>query len=177
MPAFLKEKTRLDKRTLISLKKSVRKEKTDDESTIYCYEFPRPAVAVDVVVFRLVKSSLEVLLIKRARAPFKGRWAFPGGFVDVDEPLEKAAARELQEETGLRVKGLRQFRAYGDPGRDPRGHTISVVFIGMVGSKARIEANDDAADARWHSVRKSPKLAFDHGKILHQALSHRFPNL
>jgi len=111
-----------------------------------------------------------VLLIKRGREPFKGLWAFPGGFVDEHESLDNAAARELQEETGLRGIKLQQIGAFGDPGRDPRGHTVSIVFAAVLDEPRDARAADDASDAKWHSARHPPKLAFDHNKILKLAL-------
>src|SRR5271170_7253316 len=97
---------------------------------------------------------LAVLLIKRKKAPFKGAWALPGGFVNGNEPLERAAARELVEETGIAGVALEQLGAFGDPGRDPRGHTVTVVFYSFVVADAQPVAADDAADARWVSVRE-----------------------
>ena len=111
-----------------------------------------------------------MLLIKRAQEPFKGQWAFPGGFVDENEALEDAAARELEEETGLSDINVEQIGAFGDPGRDPRGHTISIVFAAVLDEPRDARAADDASDARWHSARRPPKLAFDHSKILKAAL-------
>ena len=136
----------------------------------YCYDHPRPALTVDIVLFHRSGVDLEVLLVKRGREPFKGRWAFPGGFVNEDESLEAAAARELREETGLREIDLAQLAAFGDPGRDPRGHTVSVVFYGTVRSRGAVIASDDAAEAKWHSAAHPPKLAFDHRKILRRAM-------
>jgi 8-oxo-dGTP diphosphatase len=115
-----------------------------------------------------------VLLIKRARDPFKGRWAFPGGFVDEDEALEDAAARELREETGLENVRLEQVGAFGDPGRDPRGHTVSVAFAAVLESRDEVKADDDAEAAAWHSAARPPRLAFDHKKILGVALERMF---
>ncbi|MFO7897711.1 MAG: NUDIX hydrolase [Planctomycetota bacterium] len=129
----------------------------------YCYQYPRPAVTVDVVV---LSRDGAVLLIKRKNEPFKGRWALPGGFVDEDEPLEAAAARELEEETGLRGVALRQLRAYGDPGRDPRGHTVSVVFLAQLDCRARPRAGSDATEAAWHPTDALPPTAFDHQQII-----------
>ena len=137
----------------------------------YCYEYPRPSVTVDVVLFCREGERLEVLLIKRAREPFKGAWAFPGGFVDENERLEQAAARELKEETGITGVRFEQLGAFGDPGRDPRSHTISVVFVGLLDGRAEATGSDDAEDARWHSALRPPRLAFDHKKILRQALA------
>lgn len=136
----------------------------------YCYDYPRPALTVDIVLFHCTQEDVEVLLIKRARQPFEGQWAFPGGFVDEDESLEDAASRELLEETGIGGVRLEQLAAFGDPGRDPRGHTVSVVFSGTIEEQTTACAGDDAADARWHSALKPPKLAFDHRKILSAAL-------
>src|SRR5256714_3307571 len=137
----------------------------------YCYEYPRPSVTVDVVLFCREGERLEILLIKRARAPFKGAWAFPGGFVDQDEKLEQAAARELKEETGIEGVRLEQLGAFGDPSRDPRGHTISIVFVGLLNNRVEAAGSDDADEARWHSALRPPRLAFDHKKILRQALA------
>jgi 8-oxo-dGTP diphosphatase len=123
---------------------------------------------------RGARDRIEVLLIKRAREPFKGKWALPGGFVDKDESLEDAAARELREETGLEGNRLDQLGAFGDPGRDPRGHTVSVVFTAVVSGEKEAKAADDAEDARWHPARRPPALAFDHKKILQAALASVF---
>lgn len=132
----------------------------------HCYDHPRPAVTVDIVLFHRLKRGERVLLIQRKRDPFKGHWAFPGGFVDDNESLEAAASRELFEETGLSGIELEQIGAFGDPGRDPRGHTVSVVFAALLEDQPKPAAADDAEDARWHSVSKHPPLAFDHKKIL-----------
>jgi 8-oxo-dGTP diphosphatase len=136
----------------------------------YCYDHPRPALTVDIVLFHRSGNSVGVLLIKRAREPFKGLWAFPGGFVDKDESLDDAAARELLEETGLSGIHLEQIGAFGDPGRDPRGHTVSVAFAATLDHRIRARAADDASDAAWHAARHPPELAFDHKKILSFAL-------
>ena len=136
----------------------------------YCYDHPRPALTVDILLFHRYGNRVEVLLIKRAREPFKGLWAFPGGFVDKDESLEDAAARELLEETGVSGIHLDQIGAFGDPGRDPRGHTVSVAFAATLDHRIQASAADDAADAAWHSALRPPKLAFDHKKILSVAL-------
>jgi 8-oxo-dGTP diphosphatase len=110
-----------------------------------------------------------VLLVKRGRAPFAGRWALPGGFVDEYEPPEHAARRELEEETGIRYEGpLTLVGVYGGPGRDPRGWTVSAVYAGVVreGVDLALIAGDDAAEAAWHPLDQAPDLAFDHADIL-----------
>ena len=146
--------------------------KPQESSREYCYDHPHPAVSVDIVLFNRSGNRIEVLLIKRKHPPFEGRWAFPGGFVDPNEPLEDAAQRELLEETGITGITLDQFRAFGDPGRDPRGHNVSIVFTAVLDDKPIAVAADDAADARWLSARRPPRLAFDHNEILRLALKH-----
>ena len=132
----------------------------------YTYDYPRPAVTVDIVVLTR-EPRPRVLLIRRGHAPFAGRWAIPGGFVEEDETLEAAARRELHEETGVAVKQLEQLGAFGDPGRDPRGHTISVAFLAWVHPReVKPKADDDAAAVGWHSLAKPPRMAFDHAEIL-----------
>ncbi|MEO8216399.1 MAG: NUDIX hydrolase [Acidobacteriota bacterium] len=132
----------------------------------FCYEYPRPAVTVDIVVFRGEGRDLEILLIRRKNEPFCGTWAFPGGFVEIDEPLELAAVRELEEETGLKAVGLRQLGAFGAPGRDPRGRTISVAYFGVTGSEQMVMSGDDAENAAWFPADHPPELAFDHAEML-----------
>ena len=139
----------------------------------YTYEYPRPAVTVDCVVFGvdLDGDALEVELIERAIEPFRGHWAFPGGHVDEDETLETAARRELAEETGLEDIFLEQLYSFGDPGRDPRGHTITIAYFALVKlRKHELRAATDASDARWFPVRDVPALAFDHARILEVAI-------
>ena len=140
----------------------------------YTYEYPRPSVTVDLVIFTIAENDLKVLLIRRAGEPFKGRWALPGGFVEIDESLEKAAARELKEEAGVTDVYLEQLYTFGEPKRDPRGRVISVAYFALVDAgRQRIQAASDAADAQWHSVFDSKlgaKLAFDHKKILEYAV-------
>jgi 8-oxo-dGTP diphosphatase len=140
----------------------------------YCYEHPRPAVTVDVVLFYKSGERIEVLLVKRGREPFKGGWAFPGGFIREDESLETAAARELEEETGIGRVGLHQIGTFGDPGRDPRGHTVSVAYGAVLEDRNEAAAADDAEEARWHSATRPPQLAFDHKKILRIAMERMF---
>ncbi len=132
----------------------------------FCYEYPRPAVTVDTVVITRERRP-RVLLVRRKHDPFAGMWALPGGFVDQAETLETAARRELAEETGVRVAKMEQLHSFGDPGRDPRGPTISVVFLARATSPIKDpKGGDDAAEARWHSLDRLPPLAFDHAKIL-----------
>jgi 8-oxo-dGTP diphosphatase len=136
----------------------------------YCYDHPRPSVTVDIVLFHRVRDHFNVLLIKRAREPFKGSWALPGGFVDENESLEAAAARELLEETTISNIDFKQIGAFGDPGRDPRGHTVSIVFAAVIDHSINATAADDASEVAWHSIQHLPELAFDHQKILHVAM-------
>jgi len=137
----------------------------------YTYNYPRPALTVDMIVTRIIGDNLEVLLIQRLNPPFKDSWAFPGGFVDMDETLEQAAARELVEETGLKNVNLKQFKAYSTLNRDPRGRTVSVVFVGEVTAEASIKAGDDAKTADWFHINQLPKLAFDHDEIIQEVLN------
>jgi 8-oxo-dGTP diphosphatase len=136
----------------------------------YTYKYPRPALTVDAVVFRKKEEKTEVLLIRRKNPPFQGDWALPGGFVDMDETLERAVARELFEETGLKDIRLRQLHAFSTPGRDPRGHTISVVFWGFLEDDQQAKGGDDAQDAAWFDIDELPKLAFDHKDVVEMAL-------
>src|ERR1019366_7065609 len=132
----------------------------------YVYEYPRPAVSVDVVIVTRERKP-RVLLIRRKHDPYEGMWAIPGGFVDMDEPLDDAARRELFEETGVRAKTLVQLHTFGDPQRDPRGRNISVTYLALVdAAKLEPTAGDDAAAVGWFSLARPPKLAFDHQDIL-----------
>lgn len=135
-------------------------------------DYPKPSVTVDIVLFSFNRGELHVLLIKRNREPFKDHWALPGGFVNKNEKLEDAAARELFEETGLKGIYLEQLYTFGDPGRDPRGWTISVAYFAIVSTDLsnKIHAGDDAADAAWFDVYRLPSLAFDHERIIRYAL-------
>ncbi|MCK5942820.1 MAG: NUDIX hydrolase [Planctomycetes bacterium] len=137
----------------------------------FTYEFPRPAVTVDTVLATVgERGELRVLLIERARDPFGGCWALPGGFVDQHEDLLAAARRELLEETSLEVGPMLQLGAYGTPHRDPRGHTVGVAFLAICGpDELTPVAGDDAADCRWFAAKRPPALAFDHGDMLRDA--------
>ncbi|MFA5293396.1 MAG: NUDIX hydrolase [Phycisphaerae bacterium] len=131
----------------------------------YIYDWPRPMVTVDAIVFDVSGSKPKVLLIKRGNEPFKGQWAFPGGFVEMDEELEIAVARELAEETGLTGVKLEQFYTFGRCGRDPRGRNITVAFIGTT-KKTEIKGGDDAAEAKWFEIDALPEnMAFDHKDV------------
>lgn len=133
----------------------------------HTYEYPRPALTVDCVVFGLDEEDLKVLLIQRGLEPFAGRWALPGGFVRVDESLDAAARRELQEEAGVKDVFLEQLYTFGDPGRDPRERVVSVAYYALVRlSEHHVKAATDARNAAWFAVDDTPKLAFDHNRIL-----------
>lgn len=131
----------------------------------------RPSVTVDVVIFTLRDDDLQVLLIKRKRAPYAGRWAIPGGFVRSRERLDDAARRELEEETGVRDVYLEQLYTFGNPKRDPRQRVITVAYFALVPAPLATRAGGDAADARWWSMYDLPTLAFDHAEILDYALT------
>lgn len=127
-------------------------------------------VTVDAVIFRKAGNGHEILFIQRKNEPFRGQWAIPGGFVDEGEDLPDAARRELREETGLEAGEVEQLGAFGKPGRDPRQHTVSVAYVGFVDEDAVAVAADDAAEAKWFSVKTLPELAFDHKEIVTLAL-------
>ncbi len=139
----------------------------------FIYDYPRPAVCADIIVFTSNKSNPEILLIKRKFDPFKDKWALPGGFLDMDEELIDAAYRELEEETSITDIKLEQFKTFGKIGRDPRGRTVSVVFYGFIpeSNKHKARANDDAAEAAWFSIKSLPPLAFDHNEIINEAIN------
>ncbi len=137
----------------------------------YTYEYPRPSVTVDCIIFGLDGSALKVLLIERGLEPFKGHWALPGGFVDMDENLETAAIRELEEETGVTDVFFEQLYTFGNPGRDPRGRVITVAYYALVNlSEHPVRASSDADNAEWFKLDELPPLAFDHGKVLNMAI-------
>lgn len=138
---------------------------------MYTYKFPRPSLTVDIVVFTRRGGRLHVLLIKRRNEPFAGSWALPGGFVDMDEPLEAAANRELKEETGIHCAQLEQLYTYGDPDRDPRERTVTVAYFGLLGEEAlpNEDGGSDAEQACWFPLDDLPALAFDHARIVGDA--------
>jgi 8-oxo-dGTP diphosphatase len=138
----------------------------------YTYKYPRPALTVDCVVFGLDHTDLKVMLIERAAPPFQGCWALPGGFVEVGEPLEQAALRELQEETGIERVFLEQLYTFGAVDRDPRERVVSVAYYALVNlSEHRVQAASDARRAEWFAVVDLPALAFDHDQVLDVALT------
>jgi 8-oxo-dGTP diphosphatase len=136
----------------------------------YCYPFPRPAVTADVACFAEADGATHILLIRRRHDPFAGRWALPGGYVEQDEGLEAAALRELREETGLEGIAVEQLGAYGDPGRDPRGHTVTAAYLARLGSLVEATGADDADEASWFPIDGLPPLAFDHDRIIADAI-------
>lgn len=137
----------------------------------YCYDHPHPAVTTDVAAFSIFDGHVHLLLIRRGREPFRGCWALPGGFLDMDEDLEQCAARELMEETGLAVAHLEQLRTFGRPGRDPRERVVSIAYYALIPPEGRgVKAASDASDAAWFPVDHLPHLAFDHDEIIRAAL-------
>src|SRR6188474_3448489 len=136
----------------------------------HTYEFARPALTVDIVVFALDEKDLQVMLVQRDLKPFAGEWALPGGFVRVDESLDEAARRELEEETGLKGIFLEQLYSFGELGRDPRERVVTVAYYALVNLAGHdVKASTDARNAAWFSVNDLPKLAFDHKRILRAA--------
>lgn len=135
------------------------------------YKYPRPAISIDCVVFGLSETELQVLLIRRKEKPYQHKWALPGGFVNVDESLDDAARRELEEETGVDCGFLEQLYTFGEVKRDPRERVITVAYFALIRSgQQELRARSDALDAKWHRVNKLPRLAFDHRNILDVAI-------
>ena len=131
----------------------------------YTYKYPHPAVTSDCVIFGFDGKELKLLLIERKHDPCKGCWAFPGGFMNIDETVEDCAKRELKEETGLELTNIEQFHTFSDVNRDPRERIITVAFIGLV-KPSEVIGSDDAAKAQWFAIKDIPQLAFDHDHIL-----------
>ena len=136
----------------------------------FCYKYPHPSVTADCVIFGFDSVAIKVLLIQRGIEPFKGKWAFPGGFMKMDETAEECAKRELEEETGLNNASVEQFYTFSDVNRDPRERVITVAHYALV-RLSEVKGGDDAASARWFSMDEVPSLAFDHDRILRMALS------
>ncbi len=136
---------------------------------MFCYDYPRPAVTVDIAIF--TGAVPDLLLIKRKHFPFEGDWALPGGFVEMDESLEAAALRELKEETGISNVPLTEVGVFGDPSRDPRGRVITIAYAAILEkSTLKPEAGSDASEVAWFSTANLPTLAFDHEAIIRKAL-------
>ena len=140
------------------------------EDKKYCYLYPHPAVTTDCVIFGFDGYKLQVLLVQRGIDPFKGLWAFPGGFMRMDENAYEGALRELREETGLETAYLKQLNAFSDVNRDPRERVVTIAFYALV-SKTEVKGGDDAAKADWFALDNIPSLAFDHDKILREAVT------
>ena len=142
----------------------------------YTYKYPRPAVTADCIVITR-EAEPKVLLIQRGNPPFKGAWAFPGGFMNMDETTEQCAVRELEEETGLRLSKIQQIGAYSKVDRDPRGRTVTVAYLAIVDAPVAVTGQDDAANAEWWSLSSLPELAFDHADIMTDAAKYYKRNL
>ncbi len=137
----------------------------------FTYNFPRPAVTTDTLVFREGNECIEILLIKRNKDPYRDFWALPGGFLEIEETPEAGSKRELKEETGLDVEVLKEIGTFGDINRDPRGRTITIAFYTFLrGNNHRILPDTDAAEVAWFSIKKLPEMAFDHKEILKEGL-------
>lgn len=136
----------------------------------YTYKYPRPAVTTDCVVFTQEEEP-KVLLIQRGNEPYKGCWAFPGGFMNMEETAEECAVRELKEETGLTVNRIQQIGAYSKVDRDPRGRTVSIAYLAIVDAPTAVSGMDDAAKAAWFPLSSLPDLAFDHQDIMADAIA------
>ena len=139
------------------------------EEQMYSYRYPHPAVATDCVIFGFDGVKLKVLLVERGGEPYKGMWAFPGGFLRMDETAEQGALRELKEETDLSPYYIEQFHCFSDPHRDPRERVLSIAFLALV-KIAEVKGGDDAAQAEWFSMDEIPQLAFDNDHILRKYL-------
>ena len=139
-----------------------------NEGLKYSYKYPHPSVTTDCVIFGFDGVKLKVLLVERGMAPYKGRWAFPGGFLNMDESAEEGALRELKEETGLEGSYIRQFHTFSNPQRDPRERVITIAYYALVRMQ-EVKGGDDASDARWFALDEVPPLAFDHDQILRKA--------
>ena len=139
----------------------------------FCYKYPHSAVATDCVIFGEENNILKVLLVRRRKEPFKDAWALPGGFLEIDETARVGALRELLEETGVVPITFDQLHTYSELDRDPRERVISITYIGTAMIRD-VVGEDDAAEARWWNLKHLPVLAFDHQKILNDALKKHF---
>lgn len=139
--------------------------------TVYTYQYPHPAVTADCIVFARHAEDTKVLLIKRKNAPCKGFWAFPGGFMNIDETAEETAKRELEEETGLKVNEIYQVGAFSKVDRDPRERVVTIAYYTILEHAAQVQGRDDAGDAQWFGINDLPPLAFDHAEILQRAIA------
>ena len=138
----------------------------------FTYNYPMPSVTTDCILINTTHAGNKILLIKRKHDPFMGKWALPGGFVEIDEDLKEGAIRELEEETGLKNIDLTQFKIYGKPDRDPRGRTISVVYYSLLNDHQKVpKAGDDASESLWFDLQNLPPLAFDHEFILNEFIT------
>ena len=138
------------------------------EDGLYAYRWPRASVTADAVLFAERDGQIYVLLIRRGNEPYKGCWAFPGGFLEMDETVAHCAERELEEETGIQLTGMQLSGIYSDVERDPRGRVITAAYTAMT-TMPEATAADDAAAAQWWPINALPKLAFDHKTILKDA--------
>ena len=140
------------------------------EGKNYCYKYPHPAVTSDCVIFGFDGVAIKVLLIQRGIEPYKDKWAFPGGFMQIDETVEECAKRELEEETGLKTTSVEQFYTFSDVNRDPRERVITVAHYALVRLE-EVKGGDDAMSAQWFAMNEIPSLAFDHDRILRMAVN------
>ena len=136
----------------------------------YTYKYPHPSVTTDCVIFGFDGTTIKVLLIQRGIEPFKGKWAFPGGFMKIDETAEDCAKRELEEETGLKNTSVEQFYTFTDVNRDPRERVITIAHYALV-RLSEVKGGDDASFAQWFPMDEIPSLAFDHDRILRMAIN------
>ncbi|MBO5612367.1 MAG: NUDIX hydrolase [Prevotella sp.] len=137
---------------------------------MYTYKYPHPALTVDAIVFAREEGRTKVLLIERKNEPCKGCWAFPGGFMNIDETAEEAVVRELEEETGLRLNKLNQIGAFSRVDRDPRERVVTIAFFAVIDKAVEVAGGDDASKAEWHDIKRLPELAFDHSDIIKEAI-------
>lgn len=135
----------------------------------FCYKYPRPAVTTDCVIFGYDGAVMKLLLIKRGNEPYKDKWAFPGGFLNMDESAEEGVKREVKEETGLNLDSVEQIHTFTNPDRDPRERVITIAYFAKIEIR-EVKGGDDAREARWFTLDSLPELAFDHDQILKMAL-------